>query len=336
MAYRKPGVEVSQVQQSATPIFTDPDLRSVIVGPGYHIQPLTDVVDAQGDAILYSGVAKAVNFSDINSDWAAVDASDTELVIVDLVGTKGSITGQTFHLVNGLDFTASTSGISISGSLSEVPADAEASIKVSYRSLRADLNTYSTVESQLDIETKIGTPVSYNPLAYGCSVAMANAGSSIGYYGTQDETVSKFTTDAISALELEEVYCIAPMTHLDVAGDFKSHCESMSSAVNKKERIAIINREITASNADYRGASENKGTVAGAIRDANAGYNSKRLVSTHPDFVYDTEVRHISTLKNRWIETSFDGMSDGYDFTGYGLYARFTGTTVVGDKTYYA
>ncbi|MBC8410393.1 MAG: hypothetical protein H8E12_16975 [Rhodobacteraceae bacterium] len=332
MAYRKPGVEISQVQQSATPIFTDPDLRSAIVGPAYHVQPMTEVPN-----ITYSGTSASFNFDAVNSDFSSVDNAGLGLVTVDLIGTKGSITGQVIHLEEGTDFTASDIQVVISGSLSEVPFGDEASVKVAYRTLKTNLNSYSVVESQGEIETKLGTPVSYNPLAFGCSLAMSNAGASIGYYGTADATSDKFTGAALDALELEEVYCIAPMTHHDVAGNYKTHCETQSSPANKKERIAIVNAEIpTTGNYHANGGAENKGDIAAAIRDGNSVHGSKRLVLTHPDMCYVEELRHISTLKQGWIQASFAGMGTYSTFSTYGFIARFTGTTTVGAKTYYA
>ena len=338
MAYRKPGVEISQVQQSATPIFADPDLRSVIVGPGYYVQALTEVPAVAGgeEALIYSGIStQAFDFADVNADFGTIAARDTGLVVVDLIGTKGDIMGDVIHLVEDTDFTTTTTGVTLNAGL--VTVGDEASVKVSYRALRADLNSYNVVEGQSDVLNKIGLPTSYNPLAFGCSLAISNAGAAIGYYGTADVTSGKFTTEALDALELEEIYCIAPMTHHDVAGDYQTHCEAQSLPENKKERIAIVNKEIPAEgNYHAQGGDENKGVIASTIRDNTAAYGSKRLVLTHPDMCYVEETRHITTLKAAWIQDSFDGMGTYDAFGTYGFYARFTGTTVVGAKTYYS
>lgn len=38
MAYKKPGIEIEQEQQSSTPVLPSPDLDSCIIGQGYHWQ----------------------------------------------------------------------------------------------------------------------------------------------------------------------------------------------------------------------------------------------------------------------------------------------------------
>ncbi|MBC8436890.1 hypothetical protein H8D85_01050 [bacterium] len=326
MAYTKPGVEISQIQQSATPIFAEADLSSVIVGPGYHIQPATEAVDSAGDAIIYSGVALTVDLDEVNSSFSTVDSADQDLIYVDFIGTKGGDTGKTFYLENGTDFTTSTSGVSFVANLSNY-SDSY-SIKIGYRALRDDLDNYRVIEGYSDLESRVGLPMTYNPLAFGTKIALDNAGTSIGIYGT-DTLIGGFDT-ALSALEVEDVYCIAPMSHLDnLSGALKTHCESMSEPEAKKERIGIISRQISAqaTTGNYRGASENKTAIAGEVRDANSAVGSKRIVMTYPDIVYVNELRHISTIKQGWIQDSFAGMgsSNIFETANYNLYARFIG-----------
>ena len=68
MAYQKPGVEISQVQGTATPILNPADLPSVIVGPGYNVQAYTEALDSGGDPVLYSGLELAIDLVNTNAD----------------------------------------------------------------------------------------------------------------------------------------------------------------------------------------------------------------------------------------------------------------------------
>jgi len=100
MAYQKPGVEISQVQGTATPILNPADLPSVIVGPGYNIQAFTEALDAQGDPIVYSGLSQVIDLADTNADWYEVTAADRAayLPYIDLIGIQGPVAGLTKHL----------------------------------------------------------------------------------------------------------------------------------------------------------------------------------------------------------------------------------------------
>ncbi len=67
MGYQKPGVEIKQVQGTATPILNAADLESVVVGPGYYIQPLTEALDSSGDPLVYSGVSVQIDLENTNA-----------------------------------------------------------------------------------------------------------------------------------------------------------------------------------------------------------------------------------------------------------------------------
>ena len=200
------------------------------------------------------------------------------------------------------------------------------------------------INSVGEIGTKIGEPVTYNPLAHGVLTAMQNAGSAIGAYGVKDIAAGGGTLpeasdydSAMDDLEKSEVYACAFMTNHDIEGSMKTKVGSASTPESKKERIAIVNQKIPdpGSNEGYHGTSEDNDVTAGGVRDQNSAYNSKRLIMTHPDMVYVEELRHVTTLDPEWIEASFAGMGTYADFTAIGAYARFTGTTTVGSKSYY-
>ena len=100
MAYVKPGVEVSQVQTTASAILTAPDLEGVIVGNAYWWQDPTweDTSDplrnsVYGTKFVSSGSPLTINLSDINPVYNDIQANDGALVIVDLLGVSGPSTG---------------------------------------------------------------------------------------------------------------------------------------------------------------------------------------------------------------------------------------------------
>ena len=103
MAYQKPGVEIKQIQGSATPILNPADLNSVIVGPGYYVQALTEALDASGDPLIYDGAANlAVDLINTNADFKDVSRADRTayLPIVDLIGVAGPNAGEVYHCVD--------------------------------------------------------------------------------------------------------------------------------------------------------------------------------------------------------------------------------------------
>ena len=61
MAYVKPGVEVTQVQNTATPVLVAPDLEAVVVGKGYYWQDPT--LDSSEYSVSYSGDSMTINLS---------------------------------------------------------------------------------------------------------------------------------------------------------------------------------------------------------------------------------------------------------------------------------
>ena len=191
MAYVKPGVEIKQVQSTASPILNPADLPSVVVGPGYYVHPYGAAVTAVGGdtAVLYSGVQVTVELDKQNADYNTVSSDDEAIIIVDLVGVSGPKAGEIKHLAKHSEgYSYASSDLTI-GATDITGWDTSTSeIHISYRTFRSDINKYQVINSTSEIATKIGEPVSYNPLAFGTSIAMANAGSSVGAYGAKNST----------------------------------------------------------------------------------------------------------------------------------------------------
>lgn len=90
MAYRKPGIEIDQVQRSQTPVLVTPDLEAAVVGNPYWWQDPT--WDNPSDSLRHSVASTSFTggsgsatytLSGINSSYHDV-AGDESLTVVDL------------------------------------------------------------------------------------------------------------------------------------------------------------------------------------------------------------------------------------------------------------
>lgn len=340
MAYVKPGVEVSQVQNTKSAILISPDLEGVVVGNAYWWQ---DPAWEDSSSTLHNSVYKtrfksnndslSVALSDINSVYNDLNAGDEELVIVDLLGVSGLNTGKTIHLQYGKDYSANatTDTVTISG-MTETSAT-EYLVKVGFRAKKADAVGFINLASAEEIDEVLGAKVSWNPLAYGVKIAMENSASKFNALGV---AVGSSEIDSINdVLSLKEVYAIAPVSHKVTPGALKAHCETQSLPTNKKERIAFVNNVVSYPDNPTGLTTTQRATVAAAVRDSNVSVGSKRVYSIHPDRAFVVETRHISSIKPSWINKSFDD-STTVDFTTYGPYAKFVSDTTVGGIKYKA
>lgn len=362
MAYVKPGVEITQIQASITPVLIGPDLEALILGAGFHWQDptldesqyATEFVAGDGDLVI--------SLSGYNADYYDLDtdAADNKLVLVDLYVTSGAYAGYTYHYNasdnDGEDLSIADSNIVVNKTTNTVtissgvslPADfigadedyviPRAKVSVGYRALKTDLNVLRSIERISDIRTTIGDIVTWNPLAFGTYLAQANGSVSINTFGVGSETGELGADDYTSALdELEphEVYAIAPMESNwpSFAATLANHVNEQSEAINKHERIGIVNLELPSENG-YQTTDVNKLLISEEIKARNFAYGYRRLFSTHPDVAYVQETRHISTLYPEWIQASFDSFVD-ITFTDWNAYAKFTGNITLADGTKY-
>jgi len=361
MAYVKPGVEITQIQASITPVLIAPDLEALILGAGFHWQDptlddseyATEFVAGDGDLVIA--------LSGYDADYYDIsNADDGKLVIVDLYVTSGEYAGYTYHYnaseTDGNDISTADANIEVDTTANTVtissgvslPADfigadedyviPRAKASVGYRSLKTDLNVLRSIERISDIRTTIGEIVSWNPLAFGTYLAQANGSVSINIYGVASDSGGLEPEDYASALdELEphEIYAIAPMESNwpSFAATLANHVNEQSEAINKHERIGIVNLEIPDSN-DYQQTDVNKLLTSEEIKARNFAYGYRRLFSTHPDVAYVQETRHISTIYPEWIQASFDSFVD-ITFTDWNAYAKFTANITLADGTKY-
>ena len=244
MPYVKPGVEITQVQGTASPILLTPALNATVVGkPYYWLDPASDEAVY---ATAYSGASHTVTISvSFGQDSSSYyDITDDDMVVVDLLATTGASAGEVKHLVKGTDFSVSTgsNNITLSGSIqingNNVPTG---QVRVGYRAEKSDAESKFHILDSLDsIENALGAAVSWNPCAYGAYLAQLNAGSVITAYGAGDVD----SVGTLEALNLQETYCLAFLDDDTDPSAVKTHCESASNATNKKERIAFVNKQI--------------------------------------------------------------------------------------------
>ena len=308
MAYTKPGIEVTQIQESTTPTLITPDLEAVVIGESNYWQPMTE---ATGTYLTAAQTEIAV--SGINSSYPSVEGH-TSLVLVDLL----TATGTRKPLVKDTDFTISTangqstitlvSGIQVGGA----DVTTAAAVYVGYRADNTTGRGFKTLESLTDVQNLYGTVKSWNPLAFGASLALDNAGSTINAYGISGVTSANGVSAALSDLEAREVYSMALLEQKytsSTAGTLSTHVTTQSSAINKKERIAFVCKPTEFDGTAYYETSTQKAATADAVQLANIAHGNKRLFSVFPDVVYVEESRHISTIDPTWLTNSFSNTS---------------------------
>ena len=295
MSYTKPGVEITQLQVSSTPVLETPEWDGVIIGRGYYWQDPLDDDNSVLENTIYSGLETTFNLSEI-SDIYDVTGDET-LVVVDLVESADVI----HHLEYTTDFSVSNNAVTISGGITTNPSY----VRVGFRAANAAALGFLEMASAGDIRSIIGEPVSWNPLAFGASLAQSQFGSKIYTYGISDDAISDYN-EALAALENQKVYALAPMSHRVAPATMVAHCNAMSQPEVKKERIIFVNKPIpTWTGTPHAETSAQKATTAIGIRDAYIDVQEKRLFIVYPDFMFVEENRHISTIHPTWIEDSF-------------------------------
>ena len=331
MAYVKPGVEVTQVQSTASPILTAPTLQATVIGKGYFWQdPYED------EAVVttsYSGLSMSIDISDFGRGYDNIQTNDDDLVIIDIQSTAGANVGQTLHL-GASDFSVTTgsgASLTISGALSVGGTSiSKGTVRVGYRAVKPDSEGWKVLDSLSTIESELGKVVSWNPLAYGASIMQANSSSVVTSYGNDDVDGG----DTLANLGLHETYALAFLDDDADAVAVKAHCETYSNAIYKKERVAFVNKAIAWNNGTWGLTATKKADTSADIRDANAGIGSKRVFSVHPDIAYVRETRHISSLHPDFVQASFKDQFAG-TFTDYNAYCQLVSKVTLADGTVY-
>lgn len=309
MAYVKPGVEVTQVQTTASPSNIAPDLTAVIIGKPYYIEETGDY--SYG---TYSGIQVIVTPMQLPSGAELHDDS----VYVDLIGGTGASSGTRLHLVKDTDFTVSSNDVTINANLeasypSIVGLDTASEIEMGFRAQRVDVATYLEIESLQDIRDYVGEPKSYNPLGMGALLALSNTGTAVALQPVNEATPVPATNEMVytdvdfDILSVKEVYAMAAMSHgSSLDSTMLTHANAMSLPTEKKERFVIWNEPIDwvdgGGTGTTKGAADvNLVNTAGQVKEYSVGNGDRRFISVFPDICYVAEKRHVSTLATTYI-----------------------------------
>jgi len=330
MSYKKPSVTVRQVQVTESLPLPDPTFKSCIVGQGYYWQdPFREDEEMNSIASAeYVGAELTINISEFTDHDTVVDGT----LIVDLIrrsGPSGTI-GEVTSLEITDDFTYDTGVITLSASIAGyTDQDDAAKVRVGFLAERDDLtDQYQEINEMRDITDFIGTPVPWNPLAFGASLAIANSGRSTSVVGVG--SAGDFT-NAASVLENKDVYAISALTGVSTEAEkLSAHVTNMSLPENKKERIAFASRFVP----DYAdtnyyendATSAEKTTVAQSIQTYSAGLGNRRYFQIHPDAGWVESQVHTSTLYSSFISGVF----------GIDPKPKFLSNVTIGSKRYKA
>jgi len=175
--------------------------------------------------------------------WRIERAVATDVAPDSFVG----VSGQTVYLYGGLTLSVDVNGDGVD----ETVFVASASAYVQYRSLRQDLADVNEVSSVGDILANVGNIDERNPMAVALSIALANSGTTVKYYGSTSDTgvgaESLLTahTQAKDAIESrDDIYAIVPLTgDLSVLGMWKTSVLSQSDPDQSNFRVLIGSAE---------------------------------------------------------------------------------------------
>ena len=126
------------------------------------------------------------------------------------------------------------------------PIESVGRIYITYRALRtAKSGEIVDVESQDDIQGKLGKIDVRNPLAVAASIAIQNTISRIRTFAIDENNTQGYLEVLDRVEETDEVYCMVPLTQdTTVAAAFRSHVGNMSVAGEGKWRILIWSPEL--------------------------------------------------------------------------------------------
>jgi hypothetical protein len=198
------------------------------------------------------------------------------------------------------------------------------------------------MDSQDEIKARVGLITTMNPLSQALSFALLTANKTVYGYGQLAADDSTHAT-ALGYLGSKDVYTLVPLTHTAaVLTNHKDHVNFFSQPAQKRLRITVQNKKIPwvdsggSSQGDYETgaaasiAGGHVGPTAQQMKANGLAYGEKRVFWTFPDTVYVRERRHISTLKQAYLNNMYTNEQ-------LGLNALLANTVTMADGTkYYA
>lgn len=342
MAYEKPSVQITQVQQTVSPTLYPADLPPVIVGLGqYSVDP---------DDYTYSTPVTSGASQSYTLQWPTSQVTgeiDGDSLYAYLVQISGQYVGSGIMVSEEYDTTVLTYAAGVATvDLSALPAALQTiytncRVQFGFRVNRYDLAIFLTLESENDVRNRISgnTPDVFNKLAWACSNGLQNAAASIHAYGINisgsTETTPAVWTTALDYLETREVYGMAPLINVSAIIDsFSTHVNAMSLPINRRERIVFGAKKITWANDSDVLVTFPNSTRAGTARVlATSAFNfqDRRTFWVFPDTVYVFQDLPVALLSRAYIEANLHG-----DLTEYSLFAQFAATyTGTSGRRYY-
>jgi len=343
MAYVKPGVEVTQLQQTVSPTLIAPDLAAVVVGQAYKIAEIAErptPFTYSYNTVMGTGSSTSISlFSGVSNTGGLTLASNS--IYVDIKGTANTAY-QTLHIppghtslgLGGTDSLTIThtqlSGLAAQYGL--LPsAWVSGVVEVGWRAQDTTLtNQFLSVESGNEIESFVGKRIPENPLGFGLHLATSNSGRTT-YFVAMSGTATGHHSDARDLISGREVYAIAPVTMLTSAeaAAYATHASNRSTATEKMERVVFgaISHTLNTGN---------KTNEASAIAATSQSLANKRFFSVYPPAAYTMQAkRHISTLYPSYLD-NINGNLGLYAILGQKVKVNSSTTYYAGQEITYA
>lgn len=351
MAYVKPGVEITQVNKTFSPVLIAPDLAAAIIAPAYQIFP------SEGTGAWNYGLATAGDNVITLSGLDNALYLDKDSVYVDLVAIA---TTTTITAGERISFTPEQLTISADGAATiTIPSALMAAntkfvgakIYMGFRAMRLDLGgQFMTLDSSTAYDNYFGAnqAVWDNPLPFALSLAKANTGSAVYGVATKYDdyssvggsgTISSEHAAAMEILSTKEVYALAPFTKdITTIASYTTHVDTLSLPTEKKERIVFIAPEITwytaGSVITSNPLAADKSTTAGKIQDAVYSVLNKRVFNVYPDVVYHAVGNvQVQKLKQTFINNMYAMGTTEYAILNADYKLKFTDGS---EWTYYS
>jgi len=215
--------------------------------------------DAEIERTLVSGgttgsFAGTSLFTDLSGKFisAGVAPATGDITAVELRITSGSLSGNAYDITGVTSqnvLVTSYGGAVIEGNIQYDIVEvrkAWGTLLISYEATRSDLNDQLiTITDDDSIASLVGPIDPRNELGFAVDKCRLNAGESKVYVCAVDADTVAEHTRALEFLESEDGYCLVPLSQdTAVLQLYEPHVVTSSLPENKRERIALLNREL--------------------------------------------------------------------------------------------
>lgn len=226
------------------------------IGDYVEFSDVTDPLDPKVDPVQLRviGVNTDTDALILNKTFALADPDNTRVAIYRKVEEILVPYDSPYITLDVSSERFSIVGVKHSFGAAEYPV-ASAELYVGYKALRQDLSDVLSISDVNEISGKLGKISPENPLAFGVSIAMANASIAIKCIGVDSDDLEGYTAAKDRLENHDPVYAIVPLTMSPgVLSMFKNHCVEMSDPMNGAWRIALGSSELVTSKEISTGA----------------------------------------------------------------------------------